>query len=131
MPLVKLELENMHELKGGLVALMFDKAIRRAVEDIEGAPDIDDARTVELFVKMKPVREGGRLEEIDFEVGVKGRVPSRSTSLRMVSRSDLDEATGRRQMSLFYQADAPDNPFQPSVFGDQSPDDDDDDRPHG
>jgi len=99
---------------------MWLKAVERAVQDIEAAPDIAEARTVELVLKIKPVVDCGELDKIDAEFGIKGKVPTRSTSLQMWPGNDPNEPT--RQRRLMWAEDSPDNPDQGTLYGDQEGD---------
>lgn len=88
---ISLSLETLPEVRNGAVALAFDKALRKAIEDVESAPDIATARVVSLEVKLTPVLDGMELDTVDVEVMVKGKAPPRSTTVRMQPRVDRNQ----------------------------------------
>lgn len=114
---MKLGLRTLPQVRGGIVELMFDKAILRAIQDVQTAPDIADARTVELTAKLKPVLDQGELVDVDVEFAVNGKVPRRSTSTRMAVRHDMAHPTGPTQ--LFFNVDSPGDPDQSTLFEEQ------------
>lgn len=110
-----LNLENMHHVRGGVVALMFEKALQRAIVDLESAPDIGEGRKVSLTVEMKPVTEiigqAVKLIDVDFAFTVSGKVPNRVAVARMNVRKDH-----KGQGQFVFESDAPDNPHQSSLL---------------
>ena len=109
--MVVLSLETLADVKGGLVAIMLEKALARMAQDIEVASDIKDWRTVTLEIRAKPVCEQHELSHVVTEFVVKGKVPSRVTSTSMFVRSNTN---GARQ--LMFNIDAPDNPHQKTLL---------------
>lgn len=112
MPLLKLDLESLKEVKGGLVSIMVQRALSRLADDLESAPDIGEWRTVTLEIAAKPLMENGQLADVDVEFRVKGKVPTRVTSSRMVVRKEIG---GPRQ--LMFAQDSEDSPSQ-TTFAD-------------
>lgn len=99
------------EQEGGVVALMIDKALGRAIEDIFRAPDIKDARKVNVEIALVPRIENEQVKDVICEYRVKGKVPDRIASSRMMMRRN-----DSGQLALFYSVEAPDNPAQ-HTFG--------------
>jgi len=120
MPMLKLNMESLAKLKGGLVAIMLEKQLGQMARDIEHASDIKDWRKVTLEIRARPVLDMGELDSVEVEFVVTGRVPARVTSSRMITRDDLESPVGQRQ--LFFQLDAPDNPAQQSLLDDEGDD---------
>lgn len=114
MPLMVLSLESLKDVKGGLVQLMLEKALSKMAADIEGAPDINDWRTVTLEIRAKPICEQMELAAVATEFVVKGKVPARVTSASMLIRSTEN---GVRQ--LFFNLDAQDNVHQGTLLDDE------------
>lgn len=110
MPLKALVLRNIPEVRGGLIEAMANKALARMTQDIETAPDIAEWREVGLFVRAKPRCENGELVDVDVEFVVKGKVPARVASSRMVVR---DGQRGDRQ--LMFALDSDENPLQTTI----------------
>lgn len=110
MALVQLSLETLPQVKGGLVAAMLAKALTRMAVDIEQAPDIAEWRQVSLEIRAKPKCENGELDDVAFEFVVKGKVPSRVTSSRMVVRN-----SPQRERQFLFAIDSEDNPFQKTL----------------
>lgn len=109
--LVPLNLDTLSDVKGGLVAIMLEKALSRMAQDIEAASDIPEWRTVTLEIRAKPVCEQHELDRVATEFVVKGKVPSRVTSTSMFVRHATN---GARQ--LMFNIDAPDNPEQHTLL---------------
>ena len=109
--LEQLSLESLHELKGGLVAAMLNKALSRIAADIETAPDIKDWRKVELVIKAQPVLDQGYLDGVNVEFIVKGTNPARVTSSQMHVKAD---EVGQR--GLYFNVDSPDSPDQMTLY---------------
>jgi len=122
--LVPLSLETITDVKGGMVALMVEKALQRLAMDIEAAPDISEWRKVTLEIRAKPVMENLELSHVITEFAVRGKVPDRVTSASMCVRSN---ERGLKQ--LCFNLDAQDNPSQmtmlPTVADDEEEDLDD------
>ena len=110
MPKLTLSLENLSEVKGGLVAAMVDKGLARIAEDIERAPDIAEWRKVTLEIKAKPILDQGELENVAVEFVVKPTTPSRVTSARMEIKHGQ-----RNSKQLVFNVDAIDNPNQSTI----------------
>ena len=100
MGLKELRLETLHEVKGGLVAAMLQKALNRIATDIENAPDITDWRKVTLEIRAKPILDQGELDGVAVEFVVNPKTPARVTSSQMQVRSTTN---GARQ--LFFPED--------------------------
>lgn len=113
--LEQLTLDNLAQVKGGLVALMIEKALNRMATDIESAPDIPDWREVTLKIRAKPVLDQGELDDVAVEFVVNPKTPARVTSARMQVRSTTN---GSRQ--LFFNIDSPDNPDQMTLLGEMA-----------
>jgi hypothetical protein len=109
--LVPLSLETICEVKGGLVALMVEKALTRLAMDIEAAPDIAEFRKVTIEIRAKPVMENLELSHVITEFAVRGKVPDRVTSASMCVRSN---ERGIKQ--LCFNLDAQDNPQQHTLL---------------
>lgn len=109
MPMIKLSLENLAKVRGGLVAIMVEKALLRMAEDLERAPDIAEWRTVTLEIAAKPLMENRELSDVDVEFRVKGKVPTRVASSRMAVRRGPNAGDGR---TLMFAEDSDDDPNQ-------------------
>jgi len=109
MPLFDVSLENLHKVKGGLVALMLQRALDRVALDIASAPDLPDWRQVTLKIKAKPVLEQLELDHVavEFEVGM--RNPTRVTSSNMLIREK------DKQQRLVFNLDSEEDPHQRSI----------------
>lgn len=107
MPMETLSLENLKDVKGGLVALMLDKALTRMSDDLEAAPDIGEWRTVTLEIRAKPFMENMQLDRVGTEFLVKGKVPARVTSAIMHVRKDH-----RGINRMLFNPESLDNPDQ-------------------
>lgn len=105
--LVSLSLENLKEVRGGLVEAMFNKAMQRMAQDIEAAPELSEFRKVVIEVRAKPVCELGELIRVDTEFAVLGKVPTRVATAVTVLRSNTNGAS-----QLMFNLDAQDEPNQ-------------------
>jgi hypothetical protein len=110
MPKLQLTLENLAELKGGIVERMLANALNRIAMDLRSAPDIPDWRRVTLEIRAKPTIEDGELSDVIVEFSVYPKCPARVTSARMEVASATN---GAKQ--LFFAIDAPDNPAQKTI----------------
>jgi hypothetical protein len=105
-------LENLHLIKGGLVAAMLQKALDRMAVDITAAPDLAEFRQVILKIRAKPVLENMELDHVQVEFDVAGKTPSRSTSANCEIRRD---ATDPRQLHLCFALDSEEDPRQTTI----------------
>ena len=110
MPMLQLTLENLAELKGGLIERMLSSALNRVAQDLRTAPEIADWRKVVLEIRARPTIEDGELGDVIVEFAVSPKVPARVTSSRMQVKSATN---GAKQ--LFFSVDAPDNPAQKTI----------------
>ena len=110
MPKLQMNLENLPEIKGGMVDLMLRRALQRMALDIASAPDLTDWRSVTLKIKAKPVLEQLELSHVvvEFEVGM--RQPTRVTSANMLVAQDEG---GQHQ--LYFALDSEENPNQQTI----------------
>lgn len=109
--LVVLSMDSLKDVKGGLVAVMLEKALTKMAMDIEAAPDIAEWRTVQLEIRAKPICEQMELAAVATEFVVKGKVPARVTSASMLVRA---APSGIRQ--LVFNLDAQDNVRQQTLL---------------
>lgn len=121
--LVPLNIETLKEVRGGLVAVMLEKALQRMAMDIDAAPDIAEFRNVTLIIRAKPVMEHMELSHVVTEFEVKGKVPARVTSAISCVRSNTN---GVKQ--LMFNLDAQQNPAQQTFF-DNEDEEADSDKP--
>lgn len=103
----QLTLGNLQHVRGGLVAVMLEKALQRMAQDLEAAPDIQEWRTVSLKIRAKPVMENRELARADVEFDVAGKVPSRSTVAQMHVRRDA-----KGQHRFLFNPESLENPDQ-------------------
>lgn len=100
-----LTLANLSEIDNGRVQLAFDAAIIRVIRDLADRPNVDQARKIELIVKINPdcdvdqgVLVGGNIQ---FEV--KDSVPKRQTTTYPMKLGGN---------GLLFEPQSPDNPNQ-------------------
>lgn len=112
MPAIELNLENIHLVRGGKVALALSKALHRMCVDLETAPDIGEWREVTLKIRAKPVCEEGELAEVAVEFVIPhAKLPARSTATRAQLRS-----TDKGARQLFFAEDFVEDNFDQSMI---------------
>ena len=111
MSLTQLTLENLSQLKGGMIERMLAHALNRISMDLQAAPELRETRRVVLEIMATPICEEGELSDVVVDFAVGSKMPKRITSARMVVRSSTN---GSKQ--LFFALDAPDNPAQMSFL---------------
>ena len=111
MAMLQLSLENLAELKGGMIERMLAAALNRVAMDLKAAPEIIEWRKVVLEIRAKPTIEDGELGDVIVEFAVSPKVPARITSARMAV-----QATTNGAKQLFFSVDAPDNPAQKTLL---------------
>ena len=118
----KLTLETFAKVRDGMFALMVEKALEHALRDVEAAPELDADRVIPIELKLRPETDAGGLSDVSIAFVVKSpRLPARQVTLRSTPATDWETGSGRR--ALFFERDSPEDPHQPTLFGDQEPDD--------
>lgn len=104
-----LSLESLPKIDRGKVAVAFDAAIFRCVEDCKDRVGDETPRTVELKIEFMPVmdKDTGRLDTIDVRFKIKDVLPKRQT----VAYPMLPKAAG-----IMFNPESPLDPRQ-STFG--------------
>ena len=112
--MLQIQAESIHKIRGGIVAKMVNKHLLRIMDDIKNAPEIKEARSVNLKIKATPVITDGQLDYVDFQFEVGDKCPTRAAVLR----AGVTYKNGRQL--VMFQEDDPDNPDQTSLLDNQA-----------
>lgn len=99
---VNLTLETLKDFDQGSIALAFNQAVKKVLDDLRDRPGLKAARKLSIELTIKPTTEPDRYE---VEAKVKDNVPAKS-----VTRPIHNGATG-----LVFSSDAPENPAQNTI----------------
>jgi hypothetical protein len=110
MALYELTTEMLPRVRGGLVAKMLDKHLKRMIQDIKAAPDLKDKRKVTLTIEMVPSCTDGQLDTVDYVFQVGDKAPSRACGLRAI----VKYVDG--QQKIVFNEDSQDNPNQQTLL---------------
>lgn len=111
--LAPLDFSTLRMIRGGLIERMLVSAIQRATTDLFNAPDIPDARTINLQIKCKPVLDKGtgELSSVAVEFIVSGKTPNRVAGSYALMRSATNGAP-----KLLFNVDDDESPSQLPLF---------------
>lgn len=76
--MVEFDLSRLHEIDGGRIKVLFDRELRRCIEDIDDRPVDKRARTIAIKFTIKPNANpsDGLLEGGEMEVDVESKLPT-------------------------------------------------------
>lgn len=80
------DLQSLARIDGGRIAIAFEQALRRVVQDCDDRPGEDRARTVTMSLACKPVLDSdGLCEDCDVQISVTDSVPKRKSKIYNMS----------------------------------------------
>jgi len=78
----KFQLKSLAEIDGGRIAIAFEQALKRVIQDCEDRPGDKKERTVNLSLTVKPVLDAdGFLDDCDVQLLVSDSVPKRKSKV--------------------------------------------------
>ncbi|MBX3435575.1 MAG: hypothetical protein KF847_19835 [Pirellulales bacterium] len=108
-----LSLQTLPQIDGGKIAIAFNAALRRAIDDIHDRPADASARKVKLAVVMKPMLDQttGVLDGVEVSAEIDDTVPKRRTAAYpMIEAGD----------GLAFRPDVPGDPRAKLLFDSQA-----------
>ena len=112
MGLEKFSLKSLSTIDGERIAIAFEQALRRVVQDCEDRPGDSTARTVTLTLAVKPRLDvEGICDDCNIQVAVTDSVPKR--------KSKVYNMSVRKGGHLLYNDDSLDNAKQGTFLEDE------------
>lgn len=109
------KLENLKEMKGGLLAEAFNQLVERCAADCDDRPAHNKPRTVTMTVAFKPVQAGRDLDTVEGVVTLACSLPKVELPKTSFAFRKKRGANGRQNASLVFDDLSEDDVHQRTI----------------